>query len=438
MTTTTGLPSGVAVSVLPLVSRRRARLWPQPPPPAHPLVHLTVATVVAILVSATAASRGIGGELQVVADFEGGSAKVESLDQEKRLVRIVPTPHADRGWRCWWYFKLVGVSPEETITLDVGEAPWATPDRAAYSLDGRNWQQTDPGKREGKRIVYQQKIDAAEVWFAWGPPFVPSDAAALCKQAAQRCRFAQHFQLCRSREGRPTPALRIFEPENGRAARYGVVVVARQHAWESGSSWVCRGLIEWLISQQPQAAALRKQAEMVVVPLMDVDNAAIGAGGKEQKPHDHNRDWTEQPYFPAVEAVQKIIRQMDSAGRLDLFIDLHNPAANDPTFFFVTPRNLLSDIGQRNLERFVAAAMAEITGPLPLSQKTRESGPGYDRRWQAISKNWVTQNTQKHVVAVTLETAWNTPHSTIDGYLTVGRQLGKAIHRYLRDDPRQR
>ena len=438
MTTANRLLSGVAVLLRSRITRRHLGLCPQPAPLVRSPRQLTVAAVVALLVCAIAASRGISGELRVVTDFEGGSAKVETLDQEKRLVRIVPTPHADRGWRCWWYFKLVGVTPGDTITLDVGEAPWATPDRAAYSLDGRNWQQTAPGKREGKRIVYQQKIDAAEVWFAWGPPFLPSDAAALCKQAAERCRYAQQFQLCRSREGRPTPALRICPPESDKPARYGAVVVARQHAWESGSSWVCRGLIEWLVSEQPEAVALRKQAEIVVVPLMDVDNAAVGAGGKEQKPHDHNRDWTEQPYFPAVEAVQKIIRQMDSAGRLDLFIDLHNPAANDPTFFFVTPRNLLSDIGQRNLERFVAAARAEITGPLPLSEKTRESGPGYDKRWQAISKNWVAQNTQKHVVAVTLETAWNTPQSTTEGYMTVGRQLGKAIQRYLCDDPRQR
>jgi hypothetical protein len=183
---------------------------------------------------------------------------------------------------------------------------------------------------------------------------------------------------------------------------------------------------------------LRKKAEFVVVPLMDVDNAAIGAGGKDQKPHDHNRDWTDQPHFPAVAAVQKLIRQMDSGGRFDLFIDLHNPAANDPTFFFLTPKDLLTELGRRNTDRFVAAARAEINGPLPLSQKSRESGPGYDKRWQAISKNWVTQNTRKHVVALTLETAWNTPHSTTEGYLTVGRQLGKAIHRYFQEDPRQR
>ena len=36
-----------------------------------------------------------------------------------------------------------------------------------------------------------------------------------------------------------------------------------------------------------------------------------------------------------------------------------------------------------------------------------------------------------------LETAWNTEHSQPHGYQTVGRQLGRAIERYLRTEPRK-
>ncbi len=46
-------------------------------------------------------------------------------------------------------------------------------------------------------------------------------------------------------------------------------------------------------------------------------------------------------------------------------------------------------------------------------------------------------NTREHVVAVTLETTWNAPNSTISGYETVGRQLGLALERYLKTNPRQ-
>jgi murein tripeptide amidase MpaA len=71
----------------------------------------------------------------------------------------------------------------------------------------------------------------------------------------------------------------------------GIWIQARQHAWESGSGWVARGLVEWLLGEDADASWLRLHAELFVVPIMDVDNAATGNGGKEADPRDHNRDW---------------------------------------------------------------------------------------------------------------------------------------------------
>jgi hypothetical protein len=171
---------------------------------------------------------------------------------------------------------------------------------------------------------------------------------------------------------------------------------------------------------------------------MDIDNVARGAGGKNQVPQDHNRDWTDQPYWRAVIAAQEAIRLADAEGQFDLFIDLHNPdaGARNP-YFYVAPDDLLSELGRKNLQRFLEAAQAEMTGPLAFLGRTIPSGKGYDPKWQAISKNWVTIHTRDHVVAVTLETAWNTPHSTAPGYQQVGRELGRAVERYLREDVRQ-
>ncbi len=374
--------------------------------------------------------------LTVTSDFPGGSAQVQAIDQQARLLRVVPAAHPDRGWACWWYFKVSGIRPGETLTLDIGDGGWATPDRAFISTDGHTWQQTQPGERTGQRIVYRQRIDAAEAYFAWGPPFTPDDAGQLARLAADKCPQVMAIELCKSREGRATPALRLDAPADVRQP-LGIVVVARQHAWEVGSSWVCRGFVEWLVSDDPRAESLRQRTRALIVPVMDVDNVTIGAGGKEQKPQDHNRDWTEHPYFPAVAAVQAQLKQMDAAGQLELFVDLHDPAPSDVhPFFFISPRGLLlSEAGAVNVERFLQGARLEMTGPLSFQGETRESGPSYDSNWPQIGKNWVTKNTRPSVVAVTLEVPWNTPHSTSDGYKQVGRELGQAIERYLRKMP---
>ncbi len=268
-----------------------------------------------------------------------------------------------------------------------------------------------------------------------GAPFVPADAQAVIDEAVAACPGAKAFELCRTPGDRPVPALRLSPKNDTLADRepMGIWVQARQHAWESGSSWVCRGLIEWLVSNDPRATALRKKAEIVVVPIMDVDNVALGAGGKQEKPQDHNRDWSDQPHHAAVAAAQELIKQMDTQRRFDLFIDLHNPGPGDKNpYFYVAPEEQLTELGKGNIEAFIDAAKREITGPLKFEGKTLVSGPNYDPNWRQISKNWVTAHTRDHVVAVTLETAWNTPASTQDNYLRVGGELGLAIERYFR------
>jgi hypothetical protein len=174
---------------------------------------------------------------------------------------------------------------------------------------------------------------------------------------------------------------------------------------------------------------------IIIVPIMDIDNVAIGAGGKNQAPQDHNRDWSDDPHWNSVRAAIGQIKKMDDDGAFDLFIDLHNPGAGSrEPFYYVPPDDLLSELGRKNHQRFIAASKREITGPLKFTGKTEVSGAGYDKHWKKISKNWVTMNTSDHVVAVTLETAWNTPYSQPGGYQTVGRQLGLAIERYFDEE----
>ena len=375
--------------------------------------------------------------LQVSVDFPSGSGEVLAIDQEKRAIAIRPTPHVDRGWACWWYVKIDGIEAGQVIKLTVGDAPWATPDRVAFSTDNETWSQTEPGTRQGRTITYRHKVDAGSCWFAWGPPFTPADAQQLVDSAAKESPHAESFQLCRTRAGRAVPALHVREdnPDLPDGQRHGIWIQARQHAWESGSSWVAQGFVRWLTSDDDRAVLLRRSADIYIVPIMDVDNVFVGAGGKNQKPHDHNRDWSDQPHWNAVREAQRRISALNAEDRFDLFIDLHNPGAGSKApFFYIAPRKLLAEAGKQNLDRFLASARLDMTGPLAFKGHTQESGENYDRKWRRISKNWVTFNTSDHVVSVTLETAWNTPHSTPEGYQRVGSDLGRAIERYFRTE----
>ena len=406
------------------------------------LFRLWCAAVVLLLCGPLAAGPKpdrLGPMLEVRAGFPGGSAEVVRIDQAARLVRIRPARHTGRGWACWWYLLLTGIRPGEEITLEVEGGVWAWPTRAAFSLDDARWQQTPPGRPEkaagGKAaaMVFRQKIDADRAWLAWGPPYLPRHAEELISRAGRALPGARRFVLCRTREDREVPALRIAGPAAEGEGRPSVWIQARQHAWESGSSWVGHGLVEWLISDDSRAAALRKAADVTFVPIMDVDNVVRGAGGKDQSPHDHNRDWSDKPHWPSVAAAMAEISRLAAAGRFRLFVDLHNPAAGDhEPFFFLPPAEDLSGRQRGGLKLFLAAAQAEMTGPLAFRGRTKVSGREYDRNYRKISKNWVVSHTDGNTVAVTLETSWNTPHSTRDNYRRVGRELGLGIERFLR------
>lgn len=398
--------------------------------------------------------------MRVTSDFEAGSGEVIEIDQAAQRIRFRPSSDPRYGWPCWWYFRVDGIDPGTEVTVEVdgsgirkaeggnqqadGSAlnpAWMMPHAAAYSLDNETWRSTEPGRRgeadPRSRMAWTARIDAETAWFAWGPKFAPSDATRLVDRLAEKSRDAEAFELCRTREGRPVPALRI-EAADGGTPRHGIWIQARQHAWEAGSSWVCRGLAEWMTGDAPAAQELRQKAIIYVVPIMDIDNTFRGAGGKGQLPRDHNRDWSDTPHWRSPAAAMQAIQTLDEADRFDLFVDLHNPGPGDrQPFFFFPPDSMLSDLGERNYDRFFEECRDAISGPLPLAAEPRVSGQQYDPfLWQSISKNWVAANTSDHVVAVTLETAWNTPASNADGYLTVGRQLGEAIAGYLERDPR--
>ncbi len=66
---------------------------------------------------------------------------------------------------------------------------------------------------------------------------------------------------------------------------------------------------------------------------MDVDSAVKGYSGKMQHPQDHNRDWTDKPYWPAVSAAQNSLKEMIKEDQLDIFVDLHGPGDRSHTFF---------------------------------------------------------------------------------------------------------
>lgn len=121
-------------------------------------------------------------------------------------------------------------------------------------------------------------------------------------------------------------------------------------------------------------------------------------------------------------AAQRLVGDLIKQGRMDVFVDLHNPAPGDPTFFYILPDELLKQpmIGLRN--RFIELAygrISKIKPLIPMSNKPKVTGAGYHPLWRQISANWVALHGNEHTVSVCLETVWNYENSTTEGYRAV-------------------
>lgn len=383
-------------------------------------------------------------ELRVVTDFEGGNAEVVSLDQTAGRLRIMPALREGRGWPCWWFLRLEGTTAGQEITLEVqGQtkpfrpdtvlaSSWCQPDQAVLSHDGKIWQQTSKAERTADKVaVYKVQAEGPTLWLAWGPPFVPTTTEIVLTQVkALLGDKAERFELAKTRDGRPVNGIRIGKADAPRQ----VWVNARQHAWEAGGAWVGRGFVEWLGS--PEAKEFRTRCCVYFIPIMDVDNVSVGAGGKESLPQDHNRDWSDAPYHPEVAAAQKRISEIQAARGLDVFLDLHNPGPTDRAPFFFGPFGFerMTGLQRDNYQRWIDLAAAHLSGPLKVEPKYRYATYVKTEEERAcMSSGWARAHGGEGTISVTLETAWNTPHSTAENYMLAGAQLARALDAYLKE-----
>ncbi len=382
----------------------------------------------------------------MVTDFEGGNAEVIRLDEKMHVVRIMPELRDGRGWPCWWHLQLAGLSVGSEWTLEVEaqnkpfkgnevlNASWCQPLHPWLSTDGVAW---GPGKAGTKNhsgvMSYRFRATVDTMHLAWGPPFSPADAERLVNEVAAAVPDAEPFVLATTRGGRKVHGVRVGQED----ARHQLWVNARLHAWEAGGSHVGRGLMSWFISEE--AKALREQTCLHFIPVMDVDNVALGAGGKESIPRDHNRDWSADPYYPEIAAAQRMIRRIHEKYGLDAYIDLHNPGASDPVFFFGPfAFERMEGRQRRNYQRWMELAAQHIQKPLPVQPKYRfATYVKSDEERSRMSSGWVRSLNGSFTISVTLETAWNSLLMSGEGYGEIGAGLGRTIAAYLATNPRE-
>ena len=118
---------------------------------------------------------------------------------------------------------------------------------------------------------------------------------------------------------------------------------------------------------------------------------------------------------------------------MSVFLDSHNPGPGPAQTFYVQYPPYLGAPATALQEKFLAHARAAF-GEIRLLNGN-PSKPEQLPIWERISTSWVIQHGNLQTIAFTVETPWNTPQGTPEGYRDVGRKLGIATEKFLRENP---
>lgn len=296
----------------------------------------------------------------VSSDFEGGCiGQVEQVSPTQ--LRCAVRGEADQDKRnrqpSWFYFRLDGVAGRD-LTVDLtdlaGEYNYRQHNgsglrnmRPLYSDDDRTWHHFDTSQwiEDTSTIRIHLKPTGNRVWIARQAPYTHQHLKRLLDDLHSHPHFQQAV-VGQTVQQRPMLLLTITNPKIADSNKKVVWLMARQHAWESGTSWVAEGALRFLLADKAAAVAIRDKFIFKVFPLADPDGVFRGGVRFNANGYDLNRNWDtfDARLMPEISAQrQAILDWVDGGHRIDLFLTLHNTEAAD----FIEGPPALQPLAQR-------------------------------------------------------------------------------------------
>ncbi|XP_045536197.1 cytosolic carboxypeptidase 6 [Papilio machaon] len=214
-----------------------------------------------------------------------------------------------------------------------------------------------------------------------------------------------------------------------------VFVMARAHGGEPPASYICQGLLDYIISSAENASAIRDHIVIQVVPMLNPDGVFLGSQRADLLGSDPNRSWHRTTTFahPPLVAVKEHIRKITSEKKLqlDFIIDIHADISHEGVFVrgnsyddvyrferhAVLPKFLSLRLEAWRAEQCVYNAEPALAG----SARRALPPPGVDAYTLAVS-----------LAGRRLSPTGPYIHYTEDAYARIGRGVVKALCDYYR------
>ena len=346
----------------------------------HPLRFIVQRLTLIVFLLVVSANAQTTAPVIFNTNFEGGSlGKIERLSDTHFVCAVRGEQNYEGRNRqaSWYYFRMDNVLGRDiTIELTdiVGEYNYRPGARAirkttvpVFSYDGRNWQHFDTTDWDVKttRAILRFRPTHESIWIAHIQPYTTRDLQRLLDAVSTSPHLCVET-IGESAQGHDLLLLTVTNFDRSDTHKKVVWLIARQHAWESGGSFVAEGAIRFILSEDPEARQLRDQVIFKFIPMADPDGVVRGGVRFNANGYDLNRHWDEvdlrnPKYLKAMPEIwymkKAIVNYARTEHPIDLLLYLHNEESND----WISASPVDDPAYQKLVERLFDLLMAETT-----------------------------------------------------------------------------
>ncbi len=233
-------------------------------------------------------------------------------------VCFAPYKNSSNTETVWFNFGVTGFRRDTIITFLMNyHNQFYPPNNPVASFNGRDYFNVKARHHNNTNMFYLAP-DADTVYVSTGYPYSYSRLKNVVNSLNSNCVKIDSSQT--TLQGHRLYYITFTDRSVKERRKRNVWIVARQHAFESLSSYVAEGMINYLASDEVPVGELLKNYIINIVPMVDIDNVVDGQSGRMSFPRDFNRDWN-NPIHHEIAVLERWIKKHSK--NYDMFFDIH-------------------------------------------------------------------------------------------------------------------
>lgn len=330
--------------------------------------------------------------MKISSDYPGGNITVNSINEN--IVHLQQEIRDTTSW--WFYWNFCVENPQfEEIEFHFDDGEVVGRFGPACSDDGINWTWCPPECFiSNSSFKYKFKAGENKKYFAFSLPYQLKNFELFYNKIKDD-NIVKLSTLAISEQGRNIPIIKI-----GSSSNKNIFITCRHHSCESVASYVVEGIILSLLGQNRK---ITKDFTFHIIPFVDIDGVENGDQGKDRNPHDHNRDYLENPIYNVTKQLYKYTENME----VTAFIDLHCPWKwdrwNDIPHIYENKNEQIAEKFVKNLTMITKSL--ENTIKYDYMVFRMKAGEGYNKLENPNSKNYF-ENNKGALLSITIETPY--------------------------------